>query len=313
MIYILQISETAAIHNTILADDVTIVTSYFNIGGFLKGEYGNYYTVKHYERWMQIFGQIHNPVVSFFEEDKYIKMFTAIRSHLPANMTKINKVSERNLWAFSIKPKLHKIFSSPGYPRYHPNTVVLDYSCIMHAKYEFMASVASQNPFKTKYVAWLDIGLFRGILNKKDIKPFKLYIPPQFNESSVAYSQVGRLYNETAEVIFKRNLVFVCGCFFIGTMSVMHEWANQYKYYLEKYLNMGIANTDQQVLYAMLVDGIEQPSITIQPYFGQGKYNPWFHLGYVCKEEWQKKRGHSELNKMFLKYSFFLLIKRYHL
>lgn len=227
-------------------------------------------------------------MVGFFEEDKYLDIFSNLRSHLRANLTKTYKVSKEKLWAFSLKPKIQKIFSSPGYPKHNPNTVIVDYSCIMHAKYEFMLNVSQENPFHTKYIAWIDIGIFRDIVASKDGKLFKLKIPPNFEKSQIAYSEIKPAKSPSISNIFRHNLVTVCGGFFIGRPSVMQKWSHQYKYYVEKYLNIGVANTDQQVLYAMLVDK-ERPAINIQTYTGDGKSNKWFYLPYLCKKQGEKE------------------------
>ena len=89
--------------------------------------------------------------------------------------------------------------------------MIAEYQCIQHIKYEFMYNVSKINPFRTRYIAWADIGVFRHLTGLgKVVKPFKLYIPPAFNHSSVAYSEVTPPRNETDKDIFYRNLYWVC-------------------------------------------------------------------------------------------------------
>ena len=44
---------------------------------------------------------------------------------------------------------------------------------------------------KTPYVAWVDIGCFRTLVGGPDISPYELLPPPDFDDSTVGYSQVG--------------------------------------------------------------------------------------------------------------------------
>lgn len=277
-----------------LCDVITIVTSYINIGGFHKGM-DLYYSSQVYVKWMEFFARIKNPVIAFFDEDKHVDMFTKLRAHFAANMTKIYRISKRDLWMFSQKPKITKIFSRVWYPKHSPNTMIPEYACLMQAKYELMAIASRQNPLRTKYIAWLDIGYFRDIVDIKKHLLFQLNLPPQFNEETIAYSEVGhRHLNTSPETIFKRNLVYISGGIFIGKISTMYQWSFQFKHYFEKYLSMGLAGTDQQVLCAMLAES-EIPHIQVQAFQIQNRpYNPWFTLGYTCVEQWEHKQVYTK-------------------
>lgn len=206
--------------------------------------------------------------------------FIKARYHMANNMTKVFRISKINSWAFKQKHKIKSIFSSPGYPKHYPNTVMPDYSCIMLAKYELMEWVSQINHFNTKYIAWLDIGLFREIAGIEYIMPFKLHTPPALNVDRVAYAQVECFKKEKIHVIFKTNIVLVCGCFFVGNMYIMAQWTKHYLYYAEKYIELGLANTDQQVLYAMIID---DQKLHMHIYTGDWLYNKWFYLGYLCR------------------------------
>ncbi len=135
-----------------MSDEVTIVTSYLNLGTFQKGDPSGrmkmgYHNPAKYLIWMQPYAKIDNPVVAFMDQQKYIDIFNKLRSHLPSNRTKIVLVSTADYWSFSLRSDISTIFSSPGYPTLHPNTVSPDYACAMHAKYDFVADVADTNPF----------------------------------------------------------------------------------------------------------------------------------------------------------------------
>ena len=258
-----------------------MVTAYVNIGRFQKGEGRTYFTPDLYHKWMTIFDRINNPVVAFLESEEDVKYFTELRSKFPANRTKIVWFNRNDTWAFGLKSKISDIFSQPGYPKHHPNTVVPEYSCAMHAKYEFMSTVAQENPFRTKYISWLDIGLFRSTVYS-DKRVFHLSIPPKFQQNKVAYTQVyDRNTLQLPKTIFHGNSVWVCGCYFVATTSVMSRWVDIYRLAVEFYISHKLMNTDQQVLYSLFNDN--KSSVHVQIYKGDGRFNAWFHLGYVSR------------------------------
>ena len=264
-----------------LRDEVTIVTAYMNIGKFQKGEGSNTFTPDIYHVWMRIFRQIQNPLIVYLERNEDIDYFHKLREDLPKNLTMTVKVSRDHLWAFGLRKRIAAIYSQPNYPKFHPNTVIPDYSCVMHAKYEFMQNATKSNPFRTRYFAWLDIGLFRDIVTKSE--PLKLHLPPNFDHTRVAYSQVyDRNRNISEHSIFHENQVWVCGGYFIAENSVMQRWTAEYMRATERFLSSNLMNTDQQILYAMFSN--RNSSNTIQTYKGTGKYDPWFYLGYLCAE-----------------------------
>ena len=190
-------------------------------------------------------------------------------------------MTRNQTWAFSLLPKIKRVLREKNYPKILPNTAVPEYQCIQHIKYEHVQNVAKTNPFKTKYFAWIDIGLFRDIVDTKHEK-FKLFLPPDMDLSRVAYGEVTPAQNKTNEEIFRGNLFWVCGCFFIGARPTVLRWTEEYKRYTEKFLNEGLANSDQRVIFAMQKN--EQPSMKIQVYKARNKANPWFDLAYQCRD-----------------------------
>ena len=263
---------------------VTVVTAYFNLGRFQKGEDGStFFEPNLYMHWLKLFSKIQNPVVAYFDTRQAYDYFKSIRSNFPSNRTKIVLISRNELWSFGLYDKMMKIFSQPEYPRFEPNTVMPEYGSVMHAKYELMHRTILDNTFNTRYFCWLDVGLFRG-LAKRSVPEFYLATPPDFNNSSIAYTEVYAPFPHkiSLEQIFFTNLVWLCGCFFIGEETVMLTWTEEYMKYTDYFLEQGFANTDQQVLYAMFNRG--KPKTNIQTYRSTGKYNQWFHLGYLCRE-----------------------------
>ncbi|ELT89657.1 hypothetical protein CAPTEDRAFT_211318, partial [Capitella teleta] len=246
-----------------LSEDVTIVTAFINIGKFQKGE-GATFTPDLYHKWMKVFAQIRNPVIFYLETSQDIILIQNLRKDLDQNLTKIVRLNRTAMWSFSVRDKIAEIYSQPSYPKHHPNTVVPEYSCAMHAKYEVMYTTVMNNPFQTKYFAWLDIGLFRELQSKE---PFKMSLPPNFNPLKVAYTQVYQPFDRSATKIFLENHVWVCGCFFIAEGNTMLAWVKEYMQAVEHFIHHNIMSTDQQIIYSMFMDDnfdLRKPQTKIQ-------------------------------------------------
>ena len=270
-----------------LRDDVTLITGYIDIGSFNKGHPDIFRSKRDYMTWMKIFSKIRNPVVAFIEKQEDQQYFSDIRTQGGLqNLTIIRNVQRNATWAFSLLPRIREVLAKGHYPKHYPNTVVPEYQPIQHIKYEYVNDVAKHNPFRTKYFAWIDIGLFREIA-EKNVKPFKLYLPPNMDLSRVAYNEVTPARDVTTQDIFRNNLYWVCGCFFIGARPTVLRWTVEYMNYTEKYLGQGLANTDQRVIYAMQRN--DSPAMRIQVYKPLNKADPWFDLGYRCREEGLKR------------------------
>ena len=99
---------------------------------------------------------VKNLMIAFVDNDVDIRYMTEIRSRLPPDRTLVIKVSQSEMWSFSLVPRIAAIFNHTGYPKYFPNTVLPRYSAAMHAKYEVMLRATTENPFRTRYFCWLD-------------------------------------------------------------------------------------------------------------------------------------------------------------
>ena len=111
---------------------------------------------------MEVYGQVNVSLIVYVDNSLHQLRFQSLRHHLNTIIIKINR---KDLDSFKYLKKINKIFKQDGYPKHHPNTVVPEYSCIMHAKYELVRKTIIQNPFKSKYFAWMDIGIFRNVVN----------------------------------------------------------------------------------------------------------------------------------------------------
>ena len=265
-----------------------MVTAFFDIGTISKGNVDNVRAPDEYRNWMKIFEYVDNPLYVYVDTKENQKAFKDIRKNL-RHKTKIILVEKKDVWGFNLKNNISQIFASPFYPKHHPNTINPQYSSAMHAKYGVMKKSIADNAFGAKHFAWLDIGYFRLVVSKID-KPFGIQVPYSFDDRKVAFSRVHEYNNRTLKEIIENNEVWVAGGFFLADTSIMKLWVEDYISYAEKFIELGMISTDQQVIY-----GMNQPSIyneagfprrrvDVQEYISNvydGEYE-WFYLGYNC-------------------------------
>ena len=279
-----------------MSSDITLVTAYFHIPGFRKNWHGTEQNKSTYMKWMTTYSKVNNNVIAYMDNTDNLDRFRNIRSTLDANLTRLVHVPRKKLWSFSLLPRVTKLFSRDSYPRFVPNTVQAVYPCTMHAKYELMLHALRTNPYKTKYFCWVDMGLYRGLADKTDQKPFKLVLPAPFNDSKVAYTEVFERKNITAKDAFLKNKTWIAGTVFLAKASVMIRVVEDYLRAVQYYLSRDLMSTDQQLLYAMYQDPEFVKHAEVQTFKG---YFP--KLGYMMKNagealerERNKQRNASE-------------------
>ena len=286
---------------TLSKNELTVVTAYFDVGTFQKGTGGPLLTSKVYRKFMTVFAQIRNPVVAYLDNADHAALMRVLRAKRPE--TRVVVVDRTTLWSFrELEPRIAKIFSRPGYPQNPPNTVNSQYSAAMHAKYELMKRTIRDNPFRTAHFCWLDVGLFRELATESVSastsadKTFRLALPPRFNASAVAYSLVFPIqYRQplSAEQVVMLNSVWVCGCFFVGRVDVLWNWATEYLMAVEQMVAERWISTDQQLIYWLFHGEGKaklRPRTGLQLYRASNgsKINGWFYLGYVAKKAGEK-------------------------
>ncbi|KAK7502618.1 hypothetical protein BaRGS_00006193, partial [Batillaria attramentaria] len=231
--------------------DLTIVTAYLNLGHM--GKAGSTFGLYKYLRWAGVFQYVQNPVVVYTDSEQVENMFLETRRHL-TNKTRIIRVHRSELSAFRDVERIRILFENPDYPKHQPNTVFPEYPCSQHAKFEFVQDALHKEYFSfTKYIAWVDIGYFRYLTNRR--RKFWVVVPPDLDDAKVAVTQVYRPdFSLTPEDVFKGNLVWVGGGMSIATRPVFAKYAEEYQTATSKFLGEGLSNTDQQVVYSMFTD-----------------------------------------------------------
>ena len=198
-------------------------------------------------------------------------------------------MSRNSLWAFRYQERIKRIFEQPNYPRNHPDTTVPEYAMATFSRYEFVHRTSVENPFRTKYIAWLDSGYFRDMTRHGDqfnlpvweIADFEFKLPPKFNSSGVLYAEIyPRNPDLDVDTIVTEDAVWLAGGLFIGSMEVMRRWTMEYMVGVEHMVETNWMGADQQALYWIL--NRLNPTTDIEVYVPGGKYNGWFELGYLC-------------------------------
>jgi hypothetical protein len=273
--------------------EITVVTLYLNLGRFKKGTSGLHYTPDMYKSWMKTWGWLTNRVVGFFESDEDLRLFRQIRSGQPENMTVLLKVNRPDLPSFKNIDTIRRIFASPSYPKHPPNTVMAEYPCVMNAKYDALNMAITKGFVHTGYVAWLDIGLFRDLLdeNHPPSYRFTLAVPENFNDSTVSMSEVGArhtLDKLSPWELIRDNVVWLGGAFFLGTKQSVLTFSESYAAMASELLKQNMSSTDQQVIGAMYSPAyIHQQKVGMRPYTCEKLPNyrrsNYFCLAYISK------------------------------
>ena len=289
------------------SDEITVVTMFLDLGVFGKGSPKNNRGPLNYHNWLRVFGGIANRVIAYMEKDNDIDYFWKIRSCLPANMTKIIKVDRNTLPSFKLLPKIRKLYSTPSYPKHYPGTVYPEYTATMHAKHDVLERSILEDPFKTPYFAWLDVGLFRNLANIS-FPVFKMVPPKNFEPESIGFSQTS-LHNPNLspkEITYGMR-VWMSGSMALAKKEIMLNFSRDYKQAAEELLDQGLSNSDQEVINAMYTKEMIKPHyIKIQPYVciesQYGLYGPdakYFCLGYACKDTWEKRYSHLRVTNTY--------------
>ncbi|XP_064613396.1 uncharacterized protein LOC135477171 [Liolophura sinensis] len=261
----------------------TIVTAFFNLGSFRKG-FWTTFTPELYQGWASVFGRMQNNLVVYTDDLTFKQIIEDSRLELKAQTSVVFIQNRSSLWAFQLRPHIQTIFADPSYPKHHPNTVLADYPCAQHAKYEVVARTIQDRVFPAAHYAWLDVGYFRDIVDQKF--SFSLQVPGDFDDNKIAYTKIAEasLSVEPATLI-KQNSLWIGGGMFIGTPKTLLTYFEQYKRAVHFFLSEQLMNSDQQMVYGMFTDKgrqIIKPTIELQLYTPQGPGNPWFYLGFHC-------------------------------
>lgn len=281
-----QKNESKVGNNVKNTRNVTIVTAYWNLGTFQKGVGGLKFSTNTYFKWASTFKYLVNPLVVYTDCKEFKELMETLRSDR-LNNTMIYLLNRTELWPFQLVTQMKSVLDQPGYPKYYPNTVIPEYPAAQHSKYAVVAETIRKGVFANPYFAWVDIGYFRDVVERK--VDFTLDIPPGFDPGKISVNRVeGLSMNIDPFTIFRKNIVWVGGGIFLGKGEALLQFEQLYHRAVKFFLDQQLVNSDQQVLYSMYSKkGREalKPNIELQLYIPKGSGNPWFYLGYLCRKE----------------------------
>lgn len=281
-----QKDESKVGNNVKNTRNVTIVTAYWNLGTFQKGVGGLKFSTNTYFKWASTFKYLVNPLVVYTDCKEFKELMETLRSDR-LNNTMIYMLNRTELWPFQLVTQMKSVLDQPGYPKYYPNTVIPEYPAAQHSKYAVVAETIRKGVFANPYFAWVDIGYFRDVVERK--VDFTLDIPPGFDPGKISVNRVeGLSMNIDPFTIFRKNIVWVGGGIFLGKGEALLQFEQLYHRAVKYFLDQQLVNSDQQVLYSMYSKkGREalKPNIELQLYIPKGSGNPWFYLGYLCRKE----------------------------
>lgn len=281
-----QKDESKVGNNVKNTRNVTIVTAYWNLGTFQKGVGGLKFSTNTYFKWASTFKFLVNPLVVYTDCKEFKELMETLRSDR-LNNTMIYLLNRTELWPFQLVTQMKSVLDQTGYPKYYPNTVIPEYPAAQHSKYAVVAETIRRGVFANPYFAWLDIGYFRDVVERKVY--FTLDIPPGFDPGKISVNRVeGLSMNIDPFTIFRKNIVWVGGGIFLGKGEALLQFEQLYHRAVKYFLDQQLVNSDQQVLYSMYSKkGREalKPNIELQLYIPKGSGNPWFYLGYLCRKE----------------------------
>lgn len=281
-----QKNESKVGNNVKNTRNVTIVTAYWNLGTFQKGVGGLKFSTNTYFKWASTFKYLVNPLVVYTDCKEFKELMETLRSDR-LNNTMIYLLNRTELWPFQLVTQMKSVLDQPGYPKHYPNTVIPEYPAAQHSKYAVVAETIRKGVFANPYFAWVDIGYFRDVVERK--VDFTLDIPPGFDPGKISVNRVeGLSMNIDPFTIFRKNIVWVGGGIFLGKGEALLQFEQLYHRAVKYFLDQQLVNSDQQVLYSMYSKkGREalKPNIELQLYIPKGSGNPWFYLGYLCRKE----------------------------
>ena len=216
--------------------NVTLITAYLDIGEFGKGSPNNKRDHRIYKYWSTSYSRITSPVVFYTDSEDFAQHFLTVRQNM-LSMTKVIRVNRSELWSFALRERIAAIYAA-GYPKHWPNTVYPDYTCTTHAKFDFVLDTLSKGYFPSRYVAWMDVGYLR-MMSRNASSYYRILPSSQFDSKRVLCGEVYKPnFNTSWRTIFRQNINWVAGGFFLATRDVMKTFVEQYRRAVTSFLQL---------------------------------------------------------------------------
>lgn len=287
---------------------LTLVSGFFDLSGVL---YASKYSSERYVEWMRAYRRVENPLLFFTDSDAFFAGMRLVRRNRQ-NLTRQFRVARHEMGTFRLYETITRdVLSRVSYVYNGWNTRLPEYCLTMHAKYELVAMAVRLDLFRTPFLAWSDVGIFRFLNLTPTSSPFRISLRPPagFDGARVGYTLAQqRSWKESAFQVVFNGLDWLAGGFFIGRREVLARWVAQYRFFHEWLLASGETRTDQQVLFVMfthegrasypffadtrhrLAPGPAPPGaelgafVEVQPFEKPDSLgiDGWFYLPYLC-------------------------------
>ncbi|XP_060557590.1 protein HtrL-like [Ruditapes philippinarum] len=262
-----------------IPENTTVVTAYIDIGPFSKGYLHRKRSTTFYFERAKAFKFLLNSLIVFTNSNIFKHYMLELRRDL-LSVTKVFLIDSMSIRSFQYIKQIQEIFLLHSYPKYYPHTTNPMYTCVTHAKFDFLLNATTENTFKSKYFMWLDVGYYS---SKTSLKMFYLSKPPSFDETKIAADQVVSNLTQALELdpntIFKKKMSIVAAGLLYGERSRIIYFSKLYQRGFRYFLSQNLTNSEQQVIYAIYCDKgsrILKPAVELQYYRAPGA--PYYHF-----------------------------------
>lgn len=234
-----------------------------------------------YLRYLTSFSYILNPVIAFFDNRTIADAFQELRIGLD---TQIIIVKSQHLQAYQLDSQMQRIFMKLNL------SLGSRIACMTHFKYELVSRAVRDSLFRTRYFAWLDVSYYKDIVHSSS-HAFKICLPINFIEDRVAFNAPFTRKPYLVDDIFKHSRAWVSSNLFIANRDTILAFCRDYHQALFRFLEEGLANTDQQVLFAMFSEEYTRlfSTVRVNEYPADPRVDNYHSLGIILREFWYRK------------------------
>ena len=246
----------------------TVISGFFDLGACREAA-GRRWDAAFDRSVIPRFAKLENPLVFFAETEADLELIDRIRAE-----------TRHSVKAVPIARAGLKSFGSSGSPLAtapfpDANARAAEYLSVQHAKYELVGRAAAGGLIETTHCCWMDCGRILDVLVRKVGHPCQLQHRPEYGRG-IHYTRAGTFAPLPLEAIRTANgeagACWLSGNFFYGRADEMEGWCDSYLAHALRYQAIGYAFTDQETLYAMMVEGLAD-TVTAHPF-----RDKWFGL-----------------------------------
>jgi hypothetical protein len=199
----------------------TIVTCFFDIN---RAEKGDGRTVDEYKKWIKTTLQV-NCNLYIITESKFYQFFIDNRPKEYKTFIKVMEINDLHYYKYYDKMKC--IIESEKYKSKIANPtrvecVLPEYNIIQYSKFHCLEIAIEENPFKTEYFFWMDVGCSRFFLDVDISKPYPSNNNLIFNTDKFIIQNRRDLMNyDIGDNFIWEHVNLLCGTMFGGNIQIV--------------------------------------------------------------------------------------------